>query len=161
MGGIENEETRRREVMRVLRIGYVAKEISREIGRPVGIQEAAFLLAQLCEHANRFDEARIFVACAETLKEEMRGMRIQVETSSTSRRPEHEEQCTGEYPDVMQTLSRLLAYYGQENWKDGNWENGIPRVANKVASRVDRLKAIGNGQVPGVVACAWSMLIDT
>ena len=75
MGGIENEETRTSETMRVLRIGYVAEEISREIGRPISVSEAAVLLSQLCEHANRLDEARIFMACAETLKEEMRSMR--------------------------------------------------------------------------------------
>jgi hypothetical protein len=29
-----------------------------------------------------------------------------------------------------------------------------------VAARVDRLKAIGNGQVPAVAATAWSLLND-
>jgi hypothetical protein len=29
-----------------------------------------------------------------------------------------------------------------------------------VAARVDRLKAIGNGQVPAVAATAWRMLTD-
>jgi DNA (cytosine-5)-methyltransferase 1 len=32
------------------------------------------------------------------------------------------------------------------------------RVANGVAARVDRLKAIGNGQVPRVAATAWGLL---
>jgi hypothetical protein len=30
-----------------------------------------------------------------------------------------------------------------------------------VANRVDRLKAIGNGQVPAVVAAAWRILNST
>ena len=34
----------------------------------------------------------------------------------------------------------------------------IPRVAHNVAKRVDRLKAIGNGQVPICVATAWRVL---
>ena len=34
----------------------------------------------------------------------------------------------------------------------------IPRVATGIASRVDRLKAIGNGQVPQVAAMAWEIL---
>jgi DNA (cytosine-5)-methyltransferase 1 len=53
---------------------------------------------------------------------------------------------------------------------DGNWwarepgetprttERGLGRVADGVASRVDRLKAIGNGQVPEVARTAWEKL---
>ena len=37
-------------------------------------------------------------------------------------------------------------------------EPNVGRVANGVASRVDRLKAIGNGQVPAVVRAAWMIL---
>jgi DNA (cytosine-5)-methyltransferase 1 len=47
----------------------------------------------------------------------------------------------------------------------GREEDGLPvpesllgRVADGVASRVDRLKALGNGQVPQVVAAAWELL---
>ena len=37
-------------------------------------------------------------------------------------------------------------------------EPDVGRVAHGVAHRVDRLKAIGNGQVPAVVALAWETL---
>ena len=37
-------------------------------------------------------------------------------------------------------------------------EPDVGRVANGVAARVDRLKAIGNGQVPAVAALAWNVL---
>jgi DNA (cytosine-5)-methyltransferase 1 len=42
----------------------------------------------------------------------------------------------------------------------GQWaiEPNVGRVAHGVASRVDRLKAIGNGQVPRVAATAWKLL---
>ena len=42
----------------------------------------------------------------------------------------------------------------------GNWptEPGMGRVANGVAHRVDRIKALGNGQVPRVAVAAFSML---
>ena len=46
----------------------------------------------------------------------------------------------------------------------GSWwasEPGIYRVANGVADRMDRLKAIGNGQVPAVAKLAWEILNDT
>ena len=41
-------------------------------------------------------------------------------------------------------------------WWDA--EPDVGRVAHGVASRVDRLKAIGNGQVPQVAALAWNIL---
>jgi hypothetical protein len=34
----------------------------------------------------------------------------------------------------------------------------VPRVARNVPRRVDRLKALGNGQVPVCVAMAWRLL---
>jgi len=37
-------------------------------------------------------------------------------------------------------------------------EPDVGRVANGVANRMDRLTAIGNGQVPRVVAAAWELL---
>lgn len=43
----------------------------------------------------------------------------------------------------------------------GEWwatEPDVGRVAHGVASRVDRLRAIGNGQVPAVVRLAWDLL---
>ena len=42
----------------------------------------------------------------------------------------------------------------------GRWatEPDMGRVANGVAHRMDRLKAIGNGQVPAVAALAWRIL---
>ena len=40
-------------------------------------------------------------------------------------------------------------------------EPNVGRVVNGLASRVDRLKAIGNGQVPLCAATAWRILSDT
>lgn len=49
------------------------------------------------------------------------------------------------------------------------WQAGLPqrkrevvsRVAMGVKARVDRLRAIGNGQVPTVAALAWEILTET
>jgi len=43
-----------------------------------------------------------------------------------------------------------------EDW--WSTEPNVGRVANGVASRVNRLKAIGNGQVPAVAEVAWKIL---
>jgi DNA (cytosine-5)-methyltransferase 1 len=53
---------------------------------------------------------------------------------------------------------RALQFAGRNWWAV---EPDVGRVAHGVASRVDRLKAIGNGQVPLVVATAWRILMDT
>ena len=50
-----------------------------------------------------------------------------------------------------------------ENIGDASWwqsEPNLGRVANGVAARVDRLKAIGNGQVPLCAATAWRILSE-
>ena len=48
------------------------------------------------------------------------------------------------------------AFYGKSSWWEA--EPNVGRVANGVAARVDRLKAIGNGQVPLCAATAWKVL---
>ena len=50
------------------------------------------------------------------------------------------------------------AWWGQDPAETP--ESGVGRVANGVAHRVDRLKAIGNGQVPQVAALAWRILSE-
>ena len=52
MGFLDGEEARRDEALRVLREVHAAQEIQRAAGRPVSVHEAAFLLAELCEHSN-------------------------------------------------------------------------------------------------------------
>ena len=39
-------------------------------------------------------------------------------------------------------------------------EPNVGRVANGISARVDRLKALGNGQVSGVAALAWTILME-
>ena len=158
MGFCDDENRRIDEVLRMLREGNAAQEIREEIGRFVSIQEAAVLLSKLCEYSNKPNEARIFMACAEALESGMPVMRVYESITSASYRPGHYQQCSREHTDTMQTLSRLLAYFGEESWKDGSWEDAVPRVANGVAARMDRLTAIGNGQVPRVAATAFNIL---
>ncbi len=53
------------------------------------------------------------------------------------------------------------ATYRSGNGSNPGWwevEPNVGRVADGVAARVDRLRAIGNGQVPAVAAAAWRLL---
>lgn len=45
-----------------------------------------------------------------------------------------------------------------DSWRQWPPEPDVGRVADGVAARVDRLKALGNGQVPRVAAAAWRLL---
>ena len=47
-----------------------------------------------------------------------------------------------------------------EDPADGPVESRLDRVATRIPGDVDRLKAIGNSQVPAVVALAWEILHD-
>ena len=56
---------------------------------------------------------------------------------------------------------RSDCWNGGRDGREATWwavEPELGRVANGVACRVDRLKAIGNGQVPAVAATAWKIL---
>ena len=57
-----------------------------------------------------------------------------------------------------ETTNRYAGLVGRTEWWEA--EPDVGRVANGVAARVDRLKALGNGQVPAVAATAWRILTD-
>jgi DNA (cytosine-5)-methyltransferase 1 len=57
-----------------------------------------------------------------------------------------------EYADPMP----LSAWWGQD--PADTPKSNVGRMANGVAARVDRLRCIGNGQVPAVAALAWNTL---
>lgn len=67
--------------------------------------------------------------------------------------------------DRAQREGRRLPIGTREEHADacssGWWatEPNVGRVADGVAARVDRLKCIGNGQVPAVAALAWQTLV--
>ena len=63
----------------------------------------------------------------------------------------------GEGNQCTERGEQKRAFYGKSSW----WETepNVGRVADGVAARVDRLKAIGNGQVPVCAATAWKILL--
>lgn len=68
-------------------------------------------------------------------------------------------QCQGaDALPLQQEQEDTGAWYAGSVWSTGSaWEvePGVGRVADGVARRVDRLRAIGNGQVPAVAAAAF------
>jgi DNA (cytosine-5)-methyltransferase 1 len=66
-------------------------------------------------------------------------------------------QCAGPTMDELTYQSRSDGEYA----KPTDWwasESSVQRVVDGVAYRVDRLTAIGNGQVPAVAAVAFKIL---
>ena len=125
-----------------------------------GVSEAQVLQHSLREHEEDSHQARLQLACQETPQGMLRGVRGDPASASAPHRPGHDEQPAREHPDVVQVVPRLFPQYGPQAWANGSWENGVPRVATGIAHRVDRLKAIGNGQVPAVVATVWNLLTE-
>ena len=98
----------------------------------------------------------------------------QTRPESSPERPAHPDQ-TGGSSEQSKTMANTSGQNAQRRWKSlgvqeerdppcgtGWWavEPRVGRVADGVAARVDRLKAIGNGQVPKVAATAWKLLSE-
>ena len=98
----------------------------------------------------------------------------QARPESSPERPAHPDQ-TGGSSEQSKTMANTSGQNAQRRWKSlgvqeerdppcgtGWWavEPRVGRVADGVAARVDRLKAIGNGQVPKVAATAWKLLSE-
>jgi DNA (cytosine-5)-methyltransferase 1 len=67
------------------------------------------------------------------------------------------EQCSKSGTKLFAPIgSRGIEYESKAMW---GIEPDVGRVAHGVAARVDRLKAIGNGQVPLCAAAAWTELM--
>ena len=73
-------------------------------------------------------------------------------------RPQREQKPdTRVQAEVSACDSGRSGWWGADPAEDGA-EPRLGRMAHGVANRVDRLKAIGNGQVPAVAAAAWRIL---
>ncbi len=133
-----------------------------------GVPEPDCLQPVVRQHAKGTEAEVIPVEVAQVEEGGMRGVWRDAAAACASLRSGPDEQRAGQLADAVPVLPRLLACDGEaagplsrwahaEPWAPG-WEDGVMRVANGVAARVDRLKAIGNGQVPLCAATAWQML---
>ena len=157
VGHAKNEDSRN-ETLRAVWERVGKKALQRAAGGLLNIPEAQALLSELRQHPKGVDEAWIQLASAATPEDRVRGLRLRQAIASAPHRPGHNEQQPEEYPDALQALPRFLAYDSKAHWEGDSWEDATPRVAQGVTSRVDRLKAIGNGQVPQCAAEAFKRL---
>lgn len=75
-------------------------------------------------------------------------------------RGEHGERIVAGGTDTQERSRQIERSTGSRGDGIGRWpvEPGMGRVAHGVANRVDRIKALGNGQVPRVAATAFTIL---
>ena len=66
--------------------------------------------------------------------------------------------CESQQNDRYGVWREVTGGFSLDNWK--SFAMQFCGMDDGVAARVDRLKAIGNGQVPAVAAAAWSLLTD-
>lgn len=72
-----------------------------------------------------------------------------------------QRRCADVADAASQQGRRLFQPRIQSDTRNSDWwaaEPDVGRVANRLAARVDRLAAIGDGQVPAVVVKAWDLL---
>ena len=69
-----------------------------------------------------------------------------------------DQQASRPEQSILEEQSRRSSNEYRANRYTWPSEPTVGRVVNGMASRVDRLKAIGNGQVSGVAATAWKLL---
>ena len=97
-------------------------------------------------------------------KSERNGMRFTNKgknvANTASLRPQGQRQ--HEQPIYSAQASNRQANYAESIGTSNQWaiEPNVGRVADGVAARVDRLKSIGNGQVPLCAATAWRILSE-
>lgn len=85
-------------------------------------------------------------------------LHVQRRTSKLNDKKEWKEPCKRQVG--LQAFGRWWERDPSEWAENCVAESRLDRVAHGVADRVDRLKAIGNGQVPLVAATAWTVLSE-
>ena len=132
------------EILHALRNGFSAHDLQWPIGGFGRLQTPEILLTALLEHTGSPRPlGNVSLASAETSQVIMRGVWFDGSTACPSCRRRAAEQRAIEHPDLVCLLSQLLACDCGSTWLD---RAGTPSVA----SRVDRLRALGNAVVPAI-----------
>jgi len=137
-----------------------SEEIREETGGFQCISTEEILLSFVCEYEAGTDQVGMALQGKEISEEGMRVLWNWGKASGSSYRRELQKRCGEELPDFVHLVSQVYPSYGQKAWEDGTWEFATTRVAHGVKDRVNRLKAIGNGQVPQCAAVAFNILSE-
>jgi hypothetical protein len=154
------ESLRRTKKLRDLWNRYVSEALWRAAGGLERISQAQVLFSFVREYEDGSHQARLLVEGKEASEEFLRGLRNKGISASASRKSKNSGQQTREYPDTMPSVSSLLARFGEANWQADSWEDAVPRVANGVPARVDRLRGLGNAVVPQIAEFIGRRIVE-
>lgn len=159
--GVANEtKSRTKKILQGMWENFGKKALRKAIRGLSIIYEEKILFSELCKYEKNFNKAWLQLACPSSLEEKLRSVQLLQRITSASHRSKQGKQSDREYSDALQVLSQFLAQYGKAAWENNCWENAEPRTVVRLESRVDRIRAIGNGQVSCVAACAWNLLTE-
>ncbi len=157
-GFSDEEENNKAQKMPTLQTNNESQKIRPTLGGLRGLVKEEVLQSPLRQSQKNIDKTRLQLEGEKTPEGGLRSVREEGLSSGAPHKPGHQVQRSGGHPNTMQALPQLLARYGKEAWADGSWEDGVPRVDTGIKHRLNRLKALGNGQVPAVAKVAWGLL---
>jgi len=138
----------------------ISESIKREKGKPTKLDDKSYIEWWNIDPAdlpdtNQLNDDMGGPGASEILqsdKTEVSGCKI---SNSTKKGLQDRPEKTITEKEYTEELERLLR--NQKNWPI---ESRVGRVVNGIPCRVDRLKALGNGQVPSVAALAFIILSE-
>lgn len=154
----DEKDERIGEVLRYLQQDHVAQALQWATRRLDCVRATEVLLSVLREYEAGGRLRWALLESEATPETILRKMREQKSPLCPPLRRGTLEQYFQEYPNALRIVSRLVASRGETPWSNPLWEGSVPRVAEKVPSRVDRLKCLGNAVVPAQAELAWRIL---